>query len=196
MSSLSLHSLQSIENATNRESGIDISSSSMERIFSTSAYRQHNPSFLSANGYILKNATTQTSPVTQYVTDDPYDQLEVLSQYQGSDNEDFDEVDSHVSVIFIRSNSYPCQSTEVANKKISHGHHSSAENRLYKVNCSKNACFYDDCLSKKSRSAPTLTKPTTMSLSFPGNLVSINMKRLILIRCCNNLTMVVITKTN
>lgn len=183
VSSLSLYSLQSIENATNRESGIDISSSSMERIFSTSTHKHNNPSFLSANGYILRNATTQTSPIIQYVTDDPYDQLEVLSQYQGSDNEDFDEVDNHGPGNYIRSNSYPCQSTEVFKKKTSSNYHSSIESRLCKKNCLRHASFYDDCLSKKSMSAPILTKPTTINLNFPENLVSIKIEKSILIRC-------------
>lgn len=133
MSSCSIHrSLNSLQSAisasscngdlANRESGIEVSSSSMEKINFVTNYQQHSTNYCLSKPKRLQNATTQTSPIEVLFVDDPYDQMEVLSQYSDNGEEgEIDEVDN-VRKQYFRSYSCPfyphSESTKAGSERV------------------------------------------------------------------------------
>lgn len=181
----SLNSLQSAISGdlANRESGIEVSSSSMEKINCvTTRPKPHSiTNYYSLNSKRLQHATTQTSPVEALFVDDPYNQMEVLSQYSDDEEEEedtaheIDDVDD-AKHNYFRSNScpfYSCSNNrpiKVTSERILDG--ASSEFGSVNSNGNNKSNIFTESLKARSSSAPIIMKITKNSRTFSNTNVS------------------------
>lgn len=183
LSSCNLHrSLNSLQSAisgdlANRESGIEVSSSSMEKISCiTTRPKTHSINYYSINPKRLQHATTQTSPVEALFGNDPYNQMEVLSQYSEDDDDEvtheLDEVDN-AKHNYFRSNSYPFYSSENGPKKVT-SERVLDSTEFGSINSTENnkSNIFTESLKTRSTSAPIIMKITKNSRTFSNTNVS------------------------
>lgn len=172
LSSYNLHrSLNSLQSAissdlANRESGIDVSSSSMEKLnIFTSRPKSHSiDNYYLMNSKRVQHATTQTNPIGALFFDDPYDQMEMLSQYSEEENEDvtseIDDVDNAAQNSFRRLSFPFCSSNIIAQKTTS-------ENMIDPTKLHENSTVSNKpntlIESLKATSAPIIMKTTKNS---------------------------------